>query len=133
MSVLVRRLRPAWLPALVLSAAAGTPSLAAWADDPRVLSGEVVDVRCYQSSAGNTGDAHVDCALSCARRGAALGILTAEGVYTITGAYTAEVNRRLIPFVGRVVAATGEVDQRDGVRTIRVATIELREPSSPRS
>ena len=131
---LVSRLQPAWLPALALSAAAATPALpAAGADGPRVLTGEVVDVRCYRSSADNAGDAHVDCALSCARRGAALGILTAEGVYTITGAYTAEVNRRLIPFVGRAVAATGEMHDRDGVRTIRLETIELREAAPPGS
>ena len=76
--------------------------------------------------ARTAGDAHVDCALSCARRGATLGIRTVDGVYTITGEYTGEMNRRLIEFVARTVEATGEVTERDGRRTIRIRAIRLR-------
>ena len=93
------------------------------AAEPRTVAGEVVDVRCYEKTADNAGDAHVDCALSCARRGATLGILAADGVYIITGEYTAGTNTRLIEFVARRVEATGEVTERDGRRTIRVRTI----------
>ena len=95
------------------------------AGDPRTIAGEVVDVRCYEKAADNAGDAHVDCALSCARRGATLGILTADGVYVITGEYTAEANKRLIEFVARKVEVTGEATERDGRRTIRVRAIKL--------
>ena len=93
--------------------------------ESRTVTGEVVDVRCYEKSADNSGDAHADCALSCARRGATLGIRTAEGVYVITGDYTAELNRRLIEFVAHPVEAAGEVVERDGRRTIRVREIKL--------
>jgi hypothetical protein len=93
------------------------------AAESRTVTGEVVDVRCYEKAADNAGNAHVDCALSCARRGATLGILTDDGVYIITGEYTAGANTRLIEFVARRVEATGEVTERDGRRTIRVRTI----------
>ena len=91
--------------------------------ETRTVAGEVVDVRCYEKAAGNAGNAHVDCALSCARRGATLGILAADGVYVITGEYTSAANTRLIEFVARRVEATGEVTERDGRRTIRVHSI----------
>jgi hypothetical protein len=99
--------------------------LATGAVEPHTIAGEVVDVRCYEKAADNAGDAHVDCALSCARRGATLGILTADGVYVITGEYTAEANKRLIEFVARKVEVTGEATERDGRRTIRVRAIKL--------
>jgi hypothetical protein len=104
----------------VVIAAAGVSA------EPRTIAGEVIDVRCYERAADNAGDAHVDCALSCARRGATLGIRTVDGVYTITGEYTAEMNRRLIEFVARTVEATGEVSERNGRRTIRIREIKLK-------
>lgn len=91
---------------------------------PRTVVGEIVDVRCTQKSADNVGDAHVDCALSCARRGAVMGIQAADGLYIITGDYTAEANAKLIEFVARQVEATGEVIERNGRRTIRAREIK---------
>jgi hypothetical protein len=108
------------LVAVVVAAAVGVVA------EPRTIAGEVVDVRCYERATENAGDAHVDCALSCARRGATLGIRTVDGVYTITGEYTAEMNRRLIEFVARTVEATGEVSERNGRRTIRIREIKLK-------
>ena len=95
------------------------------AAEPRTIAGEVIDVRCYEKAPDNAGDPHVDCALSCARRGATLGVLSADGVYVITGEYTAEANKRLIEFVGRVVEVNGEATERAGRRTIRVREIKL--------
>jgi len=107
---------------VVLVTALATVPVAA---EPRTIAGEVVDVRCYEKAADNAGDAHVDCALSCARRGATLGVLTADGVYVITGEYTAEANKRLIEFVARKVEVAGETTERAGRRTIRVRAIKL--------
>jgi hypothetical protein len=104
---------------LVLGAAAVA------AAESRTIVGEVVDVRCYEKAAANSGAAHVDCALSCARRGATLGVLTADGVFIITGEYATEANKRLIEFVARTVEAAGEVTERDGRRTIRLRAIQL--------
>ncbi len=107
---------------VLLMLVAPMPRVAA---QPRTVVGEVVDVRCVETSADNAGDAHVDCALSCARRGAVLGIQAADGVYIITGQYTAEANAKLIAFVARQVEASGEVAERNGRRTIRVRDIKL--------
>lgn len=93
--------------------------------ESRTVVGEIVDVRCTDKSADNAGDAHRDCALSCARRGAVMGIQTADGLYVITGEYTAESNAKLIEFVARQVEASGEVIERNGRRTIRAREIKL--------
>lgn len=93
--------------------------------DTATVRGEVIDVLCHEQDASHTGEEHVDCALSCARKGARMGILTEDGVYTITGAYTAEGNRRLLEFVAKTVEATGEVTETNGVRTLNVSEIRV--------
>ena len=108
--------------AVLLLLAGVTPRAAA---QPRTVVGEIVDVRCVEKSADNAGDAHRDCALSCARRGAVMGIQAADGLYIITGGYTAENNAKLIAFVARQVEATGEATERNGRRTIRAREIKL--------
>ena len=89
------------------------------------LTGEVVDVQCLERDKDHVGAAHADCALSCARRGALLGLRTADGVYTITGPFTLESNKKLIEFVASNVKATGVVTQKNGRRLINVSAIEL--------
>ena len=74
--------------------------------------------------AENKGTDHADCALSCAKRGAAMGILTADGVYTITGDYSAEKNKKLIDFVAKNVEATGEIAETDGHKSIDVKSLK---------
>jgi hypothetical protein len=107
--------------ALAAALAASVPLAAA----PSTLTGEVVDVQCALKDAENTGTDHADCALSCARRGATMGILTADGMYTITGDYTRENNRRLLEFVAQQVEATGDVSEKDGKKLINVSAISL--------
>ncbi len=89
------------------------------------LTGEVVDVKCLERGDENRGAMHADCALSCARRGAMLGLRTADGVYTITGPFTLDSNKKLIEFVALTVRATGVVTQKDGRRLINVNAIVL--------
>ena len=67
--------------------------------ESKTVKGEVIDVKCQTKKAENVGSAHADCALSCAKRGATMGIMTPDGVYTITGDYTADNNKKLIDFV----------------------------------
>ena len=54
-----------------------------------------------------------------------LGLRTADGVYTITGPFTLDSNKKLIEFVALTVKATGVVTQKDGRRLINVSAIEL--------
>lgn len=101
---------------------------AAWTAIPldaaeTTLKGEVVDLQCQLKDAKNKGADHADCALSCARRGATMGILTADGVYTITGDYTKENNKKLLEFVARQVEASGDVTEKDGKKLIDVSTV----------
>jgi hypothetical protein len=105
---------------LVLAAAATITPVGAAAT---TLKGEVVDVQCNLKEAKNKGADHADCALSCARRGATMGILTAEGMYTITGDYTKENNKKLLEFVATQVEVSGEVTEKDGKKLIDVSTL----------
>ena len=108
------------LRALALAGALSTIPLGAAAT---TLKGEVVDVQCNLKDAKNKGADHADCALSCARRGATMGLLTTEGVYTITGDYTKENNKKLLEFVAKQVEATGEVTERDGKKLIDLTAL----------
>jgi len=83
------------------------------------------DVHCQMKDADNKGAEHEDCALSCAKRGAAMGIMAADGVYTITGDYTQNKNEKLIEYVSKTVEASGEVSEKDGKMTIEVASMKL--------
>jgi hypothetical protein len=90
------------------------------------IKGEVVDVACSmdKKDAGK-GAAHAGCAMSCAKSGQPVGILTADAVYTITGDYAANKNAKLLDFVAKNVIVTGEVTEKDGEKSINVKSIKL--------
>src|SRR3954471_19329585 len=106
--------------ATILAAAGTTVPLGAAAT---TVKGEVVDVQCNLKEAKNKGADHADCALSCARRGATMGLMTTDGVYTITGDYTKENNKKLLEFVAKQVEATGEVTEKDGKKLIELTAL----------
>ena len=90
------------------------------------VKGEVVDVACSvaKKEAGK-GAGHANCALVCAKKGQPVGILTADAVYTVVGDYAANSNAKLLDFVARNVVVTGEVTEKDGVKSINVKSIKL--------
>jgi hypothetical protein len=92
--------------------------------DSKTIKGEVVDVQCQAKKAENHGADHEGCAKKCAEKGAKMGILTDDGVYTITGDYAADNNKKLLEFVAKTVEATGEVTEKDGQKTIKVASMK---------
>jgi hypothetical protein len=93
--------------------------------ESRTITGEVIDIQCYtKDGAKGTGEAHADCAKSCAKRGMPVGILASDGVYEITGAMTQNKNEKLIEYVAKKVEATGEVTTKDGKKTIDVASMK---------
>src|SRR5215218_5851383 len=112
---------------IVLAGAAFLVSLTipAFAADMTV-KGEVVDVACSvdKKDAGK-GEAHASCAMSCAKSGQPVGILTADAIYTVTGDYSANKNAKLLDFVAKNVIVTGEVSEKDGVKSINVKSIKL--------
>ncbi|HYN10453.1 MAG TPA: hypothetical protein VES67_23900 [Vicinamibacterales bacterium] len=82
------------------------------------ITGEVIDVKCGQ------GIGHEECATQCARKGLPAAIKNKEGVYTIIGAYAADKNEKLMPFVAKNVTAKGTVAKdKDGKLTIDVTSI----------
>lgn len=90
------------------------------------VKGEVVDVACSTSKKeAGRGEAHAACAMSCAKGGQPVGILTADAVYTVTGDYAANKNAKLLDFVAKNVIVTGEVTEKDGVKSINVKSIKL--------
>lgn len=92
------------------------------------VKGEVVDIACAtdkERKDGGKGEAHAACALACAKKGMPVGILTADAIYTVTGDYAANKNAKLLDFVAKKVIVTGEVTEKDGVKSINVKSIKL--------
>lgn len=111
-----------------VAAAAFVATLAApmMAAAPVTVTGELVDVACaLKKGEGGKGDAHAACAMACAKRGQAQGILTEDAIYTIAGDYTANNNAKLLDFVAKKVMVTGEVSEKDGQKVITVTSIKL--------
>lgn len=104
-------------------AALTVPAIPAFAADV-TIKGEVVDIACAvdKKDAGK-GAAHAACAMSCAKRGQPVGILTADAIYTVTGDYAAEKNAKLLDFVAKQVTVTGAVTEKDGTKSINVKSI----------
>jgi hypothetical protein len=106
----------------VFAAALAMPVAAA----DMTVKGEVVDVACSLSKKeAGKGAAHANCAMSCAKGGQPVGILTADAIYTVVGDYAANKNAKLLDFVARNVIVTGEVTEKDGVKSINVKSIKL--------
>lgn len=90
------------------------------------VKGEVVDIACATSKKdAGKGEAHAACAMSCAKSGQPVGVLTADAIYTVTGDYAANKNAKLLDFVAKKVIVTGEVTEKDGVKSINVKSIKL--------
>jgi hypothetical protein len=107
------------------AALAVSTALPARASD-MTIKGEVVDVACAVSKKDSgKGAGHAACALSCAKSGQPVGILTADAVYTVAGDYAANKNGKLLDFVAKTVIVTGEVSEKDGQKVINVKSIKL--------
>ncbi len=105
-----------------LVAALVTPLFAA----DMTVKGDIVDVACATDMklAGKATEI-IECSVAGAKKGSPLGVKTVDALYAITGDYTANKNAKLLDFVARKVIATGEVTEKDGVRSINVKSIRL--------
>jgi len=121
MNPLSSSLRGALAAATLVGVALVLPIVAA---GTATIKGEVVDLECSLSKgAEGKGAAHAACAMSCARHGQAMAILTADDVYLIEGDYTAHKNAKLLDFVAKQVEAKGNVTERDGKKVINIAAM----------
>lgn len=97
------------------------------------VKGQIVDQTCYlKDKAANAGKDHKmagdekDCAVACAKKGAPMALLTAEGkVYQITGDLAANMNEKIIPHVAHTVELTGDVTTKDGKNTIAASNLKM--------
>lgn len=109
----------------LMAGAALVAALAAPLVAQTTVKGEVVDVQCAVKKApGGKGADHAGCAMACAKKGAAVGVMTADAIYTITGDYTANNNAKLLEFVAKQVEVTGTVTEKDGQKMIAVTSIK---------
>jgi hypothetical protein len=90
------------------------------------VKGELVDQNCYMKDHSKVGEAHKECALTCAKKGSPMAILTEDGkVYQITGDYTKDNNAKLIPHITHTVEVTGDVTEKDGKMMIDAKDLKM--------
>jgi type 1 fimbria pilin len=102
-------------------------SLPAFAQNSVTITGELVDTACaLKKGEGGKGEAHAACAMACAKKGLAQGIMTSDAIYNVAaGEYTANNNAKLLDFVAKKVTVTGDVTEKDGQKTIAIKSIKL--------
>lgn len=106
------------LPAAVLLTAADTPTI--------TVKGYVLDSACAFTK-GLSKPISKQCAISCAKAGSQLVILSEDGtIYWPIGDTTPSSgqNPKLLPFAGDQVTATGKIYERGGSKAIVIEKIE---------
>ena len=91
------------------------------------IAGELVDQACYlRDKAKNVGAEHRDCAMTCARKGLTVALVTDKGdVYAIRGVLAETGNTALVPHMSHKVELTGEVTENDGKKTITATALKM--------
>jgi hypothetical protein len=97
------------------------------------IKGQIVDQACYtKDMASNKGVDHKmpadtkDCAISCAKKGRQMALLTSDGkVYAIDGGLSANNNAKLIPHISHVVEITGDTMDMGGELMITAADLKM--------
>src|SRR5579872_1932990 len=93
------------------------------------IEGLVRDIACpVQNKEATATTFNLSCAIQCARRGSPLIILTKEGkIYIPISNLMPDYSqrKRLMPFIGKYVRATGKVYERDGTRAIVIDQINV--------
>ena len=107
----------------------GAPAFAA----TETVKGQIVDQGCYKMDKSNTGVDHKmpkgdgkDCAVSCAKLGRPMALLTSDGkVYEIAGGLAAEKNAKIIAHVSHTVEVTGDVTEKEGKMMIAADSLKM--------
>ena len=91
------------------------------------LAGEVVDLHCYLTKHGGEGRGagHAGCANACISRGVTPGFVTKDGtLYVLFDEKMTSPKEKIAGLAGKAATATGVVLERDGVKALRLFTIE---------
>ena len=88
------------------------------------IKGQVVDQECYLME--KKVDADKSCAVSCAKSGKPVALLTSDGkVYEITGGLAANKNAKLVDHMLHTVEITGDVVEKGGKLSIAADALKM--------
>ena len=88
------------------------------------VTGMLVEAGCAAMGGTNPSAEHVACMVKCARNGDPIGLLTDDGLYTITGTWASENGDKLAELMATQVHATGETSKAGEDLLLAVSTIE---------
>ena len=88
------------------------------------ITGMLVEAGCAAMGGADPSAEHVACMVRCAQNGDPIGILTEDGLYTITGDWAASHGDRLVELMATQVHAIGETSEAGGELLLEVSTIE---------
>jgi hypothetical protein len=96
-------------------------------DDPKTVTGEILDMKCYMAS-GAHGDGHKECAAMCIGGGAPMGILAEDGqVYLlIKDSKNSAAYDDAKKHAGETVTLTGTVAEKGGVQALIVTEVKAK-------
>ena len=87
---------------------------------------ELVSLECAMIKGDDgRGEAPGACAMTCAKRGDPMGVMTADEIFLVVGDYSDHHNAKLLDFVAKRVEARGTLGEKDGRRTIRIAAMKV--------
>jgi hypothetical protein len=90
------------------------------------IKGELVDQTCYTKDHKNMGEAHKDCAVTCAKKGQAVALVTADGkMYEVMGDLAADKNAKMVAHMSHTVEITGDVSEKDGKMMIMADSLKM--------
>ena len=90
------------------------------------ITGRLVESGCAAMGSAEPSDEHVACMVRCAKDGDPIGILTDDGIVTITGDWAASHPEDLTRMMAKQVRATGQTSHAGGATVLlHVSTIEL--------
>ena len=96
-------------------------------DHAIIVRGLVRDIACpIQNKQSTSRVFNKQCAIACARQGSPIGILTDDGSFYLAisdGMPDKSQNKKLMPFVGKYVEASGTVFERTGSHALMIKEI----------
>jgi hypothetical protein len=91
------------------------------------VTGELVDQACYmKDQKTNVGSAHQECAVTCAKKGQTVALVTDAGeVYVVAGNMTNNNNARLVPHMSHKVVLVGSLGVENGKKAIYASGLKM--------
>ncbi len=95
--------------------------------DPKTVTGEILDMKCYMASGAHGAD-HKQCAATCIDAGAPMGILTNDGVVylLVEDGKNADPYEQAKKFAGEQVTLTGTLSQKGGIQALIVSDVKAK-------